>query len=138
MLKNPLPLSFVGRPDGDKIFLNKVLVVHKFPVPFHLSTKADPDYIIGVGGEAFSFAAQLRNQCRWKHDYRRFFPQRYHSHPYFHQEPNESYPNQFRSQIPGYPDTSNVQLILSADDIRKLEAGTLEINGWKVTKDSGN
>ena len=56
MLKNPLPISFVGRPSTDRVSLNNVLVVHKMPVPFHLSTKGDNRYIIGVGREAFNIS----------------------------------------------------------------------------------
>ena len=81
MLKNPLPISFVGRPSTDRVSLNNVLVVHKMPVPFHLSTKGDNHYIIGVGREAFNiYGGDPLGQ--WRKHYRRVFPERYHSHPY--------------------------------------------------------
>ena len=83
MLKNPLPISFVGRPSTDRVSLNNVLVVHKMPVPFHLSTKGDNHYIIDVGREAFNFSYSDPLKYDWRKHYRRVFPERYHSHPYF-------------------------------------------------------
>ena len=42
-LKNPLPLSMVGHPSFHTVLLQNVLVVHKFPVPFHLTVKLKPE-----------------------------------------------------------------------------------------------